>query len=426
MSVAVLSLFEGGYQPLTALTAFTALRNAGEQAEFCDLYVSGIESIDEFADRNIIAISVPLFDSLQAAASAVQRLRAQNAESKIIFFGQYATINASRLVGRYCDYAIAGEWEQAIVGLVRKLSGKSDGKPAGVMDIEAVRNGGAVLPQRPRDQFVVPDRSVAPSLEKYPQPQLDKLLGEKKKVGGVETTRGCHHRCTYCSVYAAYDGKVLLSRDDLIVSDVANLVDLGMEHLSFVDADFFNARKYALRVLRRLHSEFPNLTYDFTTRVDHLLENRDSMEEMAQMNVKVVTSALEFPSQIVLDQLDKEIRVETIAEAVALLAESGIRLNPTFIMFNPWTNLDDIVRFYDFIEANRLIDIIDPIQFETRLHLYKGSPLLSNRSIQRLRLTEQEFHFEWEHPDPRVDQLFRMSVSPPEPNGSFKRCCLKC
>src|ERR1700726_2598747 len=140
MSVAVLSLLEGGYQPLTALTAFTALRNAGEQAEFCDLYVSGIESIDEFADRNIIAISVPLFDSLQAAASAVQRLRAQNAESKIIFFGQYATINASRLVGRYCDYAIAGEWEQAIVGLVRKLSGKSDGKPAGVMDIEAVRN----------------------------------------------------------------------------------------------------------------------------------------------------------------------------------------------------------------------------------------------------------------------------------------------
>jgi hypothetical protein len=95
-------------------------------------------------------------------------------------------------------------------------------------------------------------------------------------------------------------------------------------------------------------------------------------------------------------------------------------------MFNPWVGLEDLALFYHFVEENKLENIIDPIQFETRLHLYKGSPLLSNNpSIRNLELEEHEFHFDWKHPDPRVDTLFTESVTPVE-EGVFKRCCLKC
>jgi hypothetical protein len=72
-----------------------------------------------------------------------------------------------------------------------------------------------------------------------------------------------------------------------------------------------------------------------------------------------------------------------------------------------------------------LDSIIDPIQYETRLYLYKGSPLLSQPSIQRLTLTEHEFYYDWKHPDPEMDELFQEIVTVPE-EGIFKRCCLKC
>lgn len=426
MGIAVLSTFEGGYQPITALTACTALADAGEEVNFCDLYVAGTDSINDFADHDIIAISVPLFDSLTPAVSVATQLRTSNPDACLVFFGQYATINATRLVRRYCNYAVVGEWEDSLVQLAKSLGNKSNTHPVGVLGADHLRQGIPVLPQRPRNRIAAPNRALAPSLDKYPQPHLDKLLGEKKLIGAIETTRGCHHKCAYCSVFAAYDGKVLLSQEDIIIRDVTALVDAGMEHLTFVDADFFNAKRFALRVLSRLHEEFPRLTYDLTTRLDHIVECRDQIGAMSKMNVRVITSALEFPSQLVLDQLTKEMALSVMQDAIRLLSNSGIVLNPTFIMFNPWTGLDDLIEFQDFLEDNCLQEAVDPIQFGTRLHLYKGSPLLLNPTIQSLTLHEQEFHYNWEHPDPGVDELYRVSIEAAQDTDGFKRCCLKC
>lgn len=426
MQIVVTSIFEGGYQPVTALSAFTALRDGGHEARFFDLYVEGEEGLERHADADVFALSVPLFDALTAVPRVVDRIRTLRPDARIVFFGQYATINARLLAGERGDYAVLGEWERPLVGLADLLSGRPGATPQGIADAAMVRDGALPPPFRSRDHIRVPDRKAAPSLRKYPQPHLDKLLGRPTVVGGLETTRGCHHKCTYCSVYAAYDGKVILSAEEVALRDAANLVEQGMEHLTFIDADFFNARRHAMSVLRRLHSEFPSLTFDFTTRVDHILENIDLMEEMAGLNVRVVTSALEFPSQRVLDEVFKEMTVPMIEEAIAVTRKAGITLNPTFIMFNPWVGLEDIALFHDFVARNGLEELIDPVQYETRLHLYKGSPLLRSPSIQALKLTEREFHYDWEHPDPRVDELFLASRTPPEELGGFKRCCLKC
>lgn len=427
MSVVVISIFEGGYQPINALSAYTALEQAGLPAVLHDIYVDGFDANDVAAKSDgIYAIAVPLFDSLSSAPDVVRQIREADPQAKIIFFGQYATINARHLAGQHCDFVINGEWEQPLVNLVRHLSGEPAEELFGVVDGEAAEWGLIGRPYRSRGHFVVPNRKAAPPLSKYPQPHLNKLLGYDVTVGGLESTRGCHHKCTYCSVYAAYDGKVILSDSDIVVQDVRNMVEMGMDHLTFIDADFFNAKKHPMRILRQLHEEFPHLTYDFTTRVDHILENREAITEMADLGVKVITSALEFPNQRVLNEVYKEMDVPMIEAAIQHVRASGITINPTFIMFNPWVDLEDLALFEDWVDRNDLAELIDPVQYETRLHLYEGSPLLKNDSIQALNKTRKEFHYEWEHPDPRVDELFLASVTPPDEQTGFKRCCLKC
>jgi radical SAM superfamily enzyme YgiQ (UPF0313 family) len=366
-----------------------------------------------------------LFDSLQAGIQLAGDIRTVNPDAKLIFFGQYATINAGRLSGKHGDYTIVGEWEQPLVNLVKSLKGQATDGLSGVVDADTVKRDAIPHPYMSRDHFRVPDRHLAPGLHKYPQPHVDKLTGGKQVVAGLEMTRGCHHRCTYCSVFAAYDGKVILINEDLVVQDVTNLVSMGMTHLTFTDADFFNSKNQGIKLLRRLHALFPDLTYDFTTRVDHILENRDILAEMAGLGVRFITSALEFPKQEVLDQVVKEVTVEMTEEAIDYVHSVGIRLNPTFIMFNPWIGLEDLVLFHDFLQRTKLENAVDPIQYETRLHLYKGSPLLNNPSIKALDLSENEFHYDWLHPDPRIDELYRDSLTPVQ-EGVFKRCCLKC
>ena len=83
-------------------------------------------------------------------------------------------------------------------------------------------------------------------------------------------------------------------------------------------------------------------------------------------------------------------------------------------------DFDDIERFFEFISDQDLEEVVDPIQYETRLHLYKGSPLMTLPSMQELALEEHEFHYHWAHHDPRVDDSFNQNVSPVEA-GVFKR-----
>lgn len=424
MKYLVASTFEGGYQPLNAISATTALLDADIEAQLIDIYVEGL-ALERFSDADLVFICVPLFDSLTAGTQLAKQLKEAKPSQKICFFGQYATINAKSLASKYGDYAIAGEWEKPIVSLAKHLSGEQGQDLRGVIDRTRGLSSEIVVPQLIRDGFRLPRRDLAPPLHKYPQPQLEKLLGEKKVVGGVEGSRGCHHKCSYCSVYAAYDGKVLLVSDDLVERDVTNLVAQGMTHLTFTDADFFNAKKHGLKIIRTLHSQFPDLTYDFTTRVDHILENKDAIKEMGQLGLAFITTALEFPKQEVLDQVFKEMNVPMIEEALAFLKEAGVKVNPTFITFNPWVSLEDMAELHDFIARNELENIVDPIQFETRLHLYKGLPLFNNDTVKELQLEEHEFHFDWQHADSRLDKLFMDSVTPPE-EGVFKRCCLKC
>lgn len=425
--ILLVSNFEGVYQPQTVATATTPLLEEGFRVSVLDTYVEGIKS-EYFAEPNLVAISVPLFDSINSAVEVAKRVRETNSDAHITFFGQHATIQSSRLAGKYGDTCVVGEWEEPLLGLARHIYGNLPlHEVPGVVTGTQLQlvNGQTWYPYMPRNHFRLPSRCLLPSLDKYPLHQVDKLCGGKQVVGATEIARGCHHKCLYCSVFAAYGGKVLLIPEDLIVEDVGNLVKGGMTHLTFIDADFFNAKHHGIKILRRLHTEFPELTYDFTTRVDHIRENKEYIREMEGLGVRFITSALEFPSQVVLDAVAKQASLEDIEGAVAFMRSTEIKLNPTFIMFNPWISLEDLMRFRTFVESNELDEIIDPVQYETRLYLYKGSPLLQLPSVQGLVLTEREFHYDWKHPDPLVDELYEQVVTPSE-EGVFKRCCLKC
>ena len=104
----VVSPLEGGYQPNTAISAASAIRAGGADVDLLDVYVEG-PAMDRVAGAEMVAVSIPLFDSLSAATQISSQIRAVNADAPIVFFGHYATINARQLASKHCDYAIAGE-----------------------------------------------------------------------------------------------------------------------------------------------------------------------------------------------------------------------------------------------------------------------------------------------------------------------------
>jgi hopanoid C-3 methylase len=422
--IVLAAVYEGGAQPISIGTAASHLIQAGFAPTCLDSSLDGPPNPDVIASTDLLAISVPLFQSVAPAVELATLARRINPSITVVMFGQHANIHAERLLPTYCDYAIRGDPEPALIALALNHTGEGP-VPA---SLGICRPGDIVAPHIDRGTLLPPARHLLPDLSRYRYPELEALWRRADllpTVGNVETARGCHHACAYCSVFAATGRKVSLAGPEVVMDDIRQVVALGAAHIWFTDAEFLNARHHGLGIVRRMKREFPNLTFDITTRADHILESRHVVAELRELGCGFVTTALEFPSQRVLDAVHKELTVEQIERAVAYCQDIGLRLNPTFIMFNPWADLEDLGRFREWIDRVGLADAVSPLQYETRLYLYKGSPLLQHPDIQKLELTEQEFHYEWKHPDARVDQLFAETAGAPEV-GVFRRCCIKC
>ena len=255
-----------------------------------------------------------------------------------------------------------------------------------------------------RLRFPVPARDLLPPLQRYTRLIVD---GEERLTGYVEATRGCVHRCRHCPVPAVYDGRIRVWQREVLVEDVARLWDRGMRHLTFGDPDFLNAVPHALAVARAAHDRCPEMTFDITTKVEHLLEHPEVVAELREMGLLFVVSAVESTSPRVLEILGKGHSVDDVRAALRLCRALGVELRPSLLPFTPWSTLRDQLELLDLIADEELVDSVDPVQLSIRLLVPPGSLLLA-RAEMRAHLRGYDparFSHLWEHPDSAMDRL---------------------
>jgi hypothetical protein len=158
-----------------------------------------------------------------------------------------------------------------------------------------------------------------------------------------------------------------------------------------------------------MHDEFPELTFDFTAKVEHLLKRGEDLPEFAEAGCLFIITAVESLSERVLDILDKQHTRADVEAVLGVCRDAGIAPRPTWVSFTPWTTLDDYCEVLNFIDANELIDHVDPVQYAIRLLIPPGSWLADHPETlpHRGELDEAAFTFRWKHPDPRMDDLYK-------------------
>jgi radical SAM superfamily enzyme YgiQ (UPF0313 family) len=137
--------------------------------------------------------------------------------------------------------------------------------PAAPIDIpDGTRPGLAV----PRVEFRVPDRTALPPLARYAKLRVGDVV---RITGSTEASRGCKHRCRHCPIVPVYDGRFRIVPAEIVMADVRGQVAAGARHITFGDPDFFNGIRHAVAVARAFHAEFPEISYDVTIKIEHLL-----------------------------------------------------------------------------------------------------------------------------------------------------------
>jgi pyruvate-formate lyase-activating enzyme len=351
--VLLVSTYELGHQPLHIASPAGALRAAGHDVRALDLSVEDYDpALVDWAER--AAFSVPMHTAMRLAVAAAERVTAQRPDLPVCFYGLYAG------TGDAPGARIAGEYEPA---LLRWAGGGDAGD----------------LVQLGRTSPAPPARDLLPPLERYARLAVG---GEERLAGYVEATRGCSHRCAHCPVPVVYDGRVRVTAEPTVVEDVAQLAAMGARHITFGDPDFLNAPHHSLRVVREVHERFPELTFDCTTKVEHVLRHADLWPELAAAGCLFVVSALETLNDDILRRLDKGHTATEAGQAVDLLRRHGIETRPSFLPFTPWTTAQDVADILDFVVAHDMVGNVDPVQYTIRLLLPKGSLLLAHPDLQ--------------------------------------------
>jgi len=398
--ILLISTYDLGHQPLSLAWPLALLRQAGLDATPLDLSVDTFD--DELARAaDLVIIATPMLTALRLGLAAAARVRVVQPAAHICFWGLYAGLNADYLLDGPADSIVAGEAESVLVELALALAAGAE--PATVAGL-GVR-GRPAPPVLARQALPVPARANLPALDRYARYMHN---GVAQVAGYVEASRGCLHTCRHCPIVPIYNGRFFVTPLDTVLADVRQQVAAGAEHITFGDPDFLNGPGHSLKVARKLHAEFPRLTWDFTTKVEHILKHRDLFAGFAALGATFVTSAVESLSPLVLDRLAKGHSPEDVPAALAILDAAGLALRPTLVAFTPWTTLDDYLAVIDFVEANGLQQHIPPIQLAVRLLVPPGSPLAAAPDAAEWlgALDPGDLGYRWAHPDPRLDALY--------------------
>lgn len=399
MRVGLISTYELGHQPLHVASPAAALRAAGHEVRALDLSVEFWDP--EFvAWADAVAASVPMHTAMRLAVSAAERVRAERPELPIAFYGLYAPVSREHVVGNVADRVIAGEYEPALVSWVGELEEAGASPTAPGTDTGT----GATLINLGRSQFHVPARDLLPGLDKYARVVVE---GEERLAGYTEATHGCAHECRHCPIPAVYGGRTRLIDRDVVLADIEQQVAAGARHITFGDPDFLNGWRHALKVVHALHERFPDVTYDVTVKVEHILRDEAIWKEFADTGCLFVVSAVECVNDRILQLLDKGHDAADVFHAVEVLRTAGIEMRPSLLPFTPWSSVADVADIFDFVTDHDLVANVDPVQYSIRLLLPTGSLLLDLPEMQPHlgSYDEQKLTWAWEPADPAVDAL---------------------
>ena len=369
--------------PLGLLYVGTYIFHQGYEVNI--LEVNNFNHVNQFFNKleneldNILAVGLSVMTAqIPSAIEISRRVRQIDSSIPIIWGGIYPTMYPEQVAGsNYVDFAVKGECEITALELLTTIKEHSD--PGQVRGI-SFKSGQKVITTDDREQL---DINQLPPLEWNLVEDIRSIgnLEEVAKRSGVGlpilTSRGCPHRCTFC-INPILKQRYRYRKADLVLKDIGDIINLGVDCISFFDEDLFANRRRLIEIIDGIEERGLKFRWFGSTRVDYFGANRINMDLLARIKesgCQQLGVGAESGSQRMLDYLKKDITVEDTINAANMMNQVGIDANFSFMIALPGEEENDIKQTLQLIGhitgINHSFRILGPFIYRP----YPGSEL---------------------------------------------------
>ena len=294
-----------------------------------------------FAGREVVGLSATTSTWPETRLLLDRLARELSSRPTLVLGGPHAAIFDERALSTTpLDYVARGEGERTLVDLLAALAGGRD--PAGAPGLSCLRDGALVRgPDRPP---LAEDELAA-----LPLPRYDLVPSGYYQAMPIETSRGCWHRCAFCSITSHRRwremGAERLGRALAIASGEIGKYTRGAVHL--ID-DCFLARGRELAPLARALAQ-SDLPLALSTRVSDL-RRPEALEFYSRLPVSVCELGVECGYDEGMKLVGKGITTRDVTDLAAALQERGLaeKILYAYIVGLPWEGLAECLTTVKF------------------------------------------------------------------------------
>ncbi|MDY6964838.1 MAG: radical SAM protein [Halobacteriota archaeon] len=298
-----------------------------------------IESVIISHTPDIVGISA-MTGQYGSALSIAKIVKDHDPDVPVVMGGIHPTALPEEVVEKEeVDIVVRGEGEYTFLELVENI----DGDLSSVLGItyklqdKIVHNADRPL-IRNLDELPFPARDLILEKETYPSSAFGKMIG----------SRGCPHKCIFCSPDKIWNRKVRFRSPESVIDEIKDVQkEFGTTLFYFDDADFTLNKKFVMRVCDLIIEEGLNITWSCEGRADELED--DMAKKMARAGCESICIGVESGDEEILKKMNKGITIEEIIDARNILKKNNILFYAFFMIGFPWEDKSQVVKTSSFM-----------------------------------------------------------------------------
>ncbi len=263
------------------------------------------------------------------AASIVRKILP---EAKIIIGGHHASAFPEHMFQQaHADAVVIGEGELTAYELA---SAYLDNKDISNIRGIAYHNGSRVIVNEGRPLIEDLDTLPFPFHDRF---NLDEYLGLPEvdgRAASMMTSRGCPHKCIYCSGSKFWHRKWRPRSADNVLAEMLWLYnDLNVRNFMFFDDNFTVNKKRAIDICQGIIENGLRIKFVAESHVSHI--NPELLEWMKKAGCYRIDFGVETGSPKILKTINKKQTAEQIEQVFAMVHAAGIKPRAYLMIGNP-------------------------------------------------------------------------------------------